>query len=115
VTPALRSLAPDLWVADRPFKLPLRLGDIGCRVTVIRLADGSLFLHSTVPLDADLRAALDELGPVRAIVAPSKAHHLFVGDYVGGYPHAKLRGAPGLPEKRKDLKFDSILSEGTRS
>src|SRR5262249_47731348 len=39
ITPALRSLAPDLWVADRPFKLPLRLGDIGCRMTVARLTD----------------------------------------------------------------------------
>ena len=65
VTPALISLAADLWVADRPFKLPLRFGDIGCRMTVIRLADGGLFLHSPVPLDAALRAALDQIGPVR--------------------------------------------------
>jgi hypothetical protein len=111
VTPALRSLAADLWVADRPFKLPLRFGDIGCRMTIIRLADGGLFLHSPVPLDAALGAALDQIGPVRAIVAPSKAHHLFVGDYVRAYPEAKLHGAPGLPKKRKDLKFDSVLND----
>jgi hypothetical protein len=111
VTRLVSSLAPDLWVADRPFKIPLRLGDIGCRMTVIRLSDGGLFLHSPVPLDAALRAALDQLGPVRAIVAPSKAHHLFVADYVKAYPEAKLCGVPGLPEKRKDLKFDSMLSD----
>lgn len=110
-TPALRNLAPDLWVVDRPFKLPLRMGDIGCRMAVIRLADGGLFLHSPVPLDADLRAALNAIGPVRAIVAPSKAHHLFVGDYLKAFPGAKLHGAPGLAEKRTDLKFDSILGD----
>jgi hypothetical protein len=110
-TPSLRSLAPDLWVADRPFKLPLRLGDIGCRMTVIRLTDGTLFLHSPVPLDSCLRAELSDLGLVRAVVAPSKLHHLFVADYVSAYPEAKLYGAPGLSEKRKDLAFDSILSD----
>ena len=89
----------------------MRLGDIRCRMTVIQLADRGLFLHSPVPLDADLRAALDALGAVRAIVAPSKAHHLYVGDYVAAYPDAKLHGAPGLADKRTDLKFDSILSD----
>jgi hypothetical protein len=102
---------PDLWVADRPFRLPMMLGDIGCRMTIVRLADGGLFLHSPVPLDAETRTALNEIGPVHAIVAPSKAHHLFVGDYVKAYPAAKLYGAPGLPEKRKDLRFDAILGD----
>jgi hypothetical protein len=111
MSPAPKSVAPNLWIADGPFKLPFILGDIGCRMTIVRLADGDLFLHSPVPLDAEIRAALDEIGPVRAIVAPSRAHHLFAGDYIKGYPGAKLHGAPGLPEKRRDLKFDSILSD----
>ena len=107
----LRNLAPNLWVAEHPFKLPLRLGDIGARMTIIRLAEGGLFLHSPVPLDPAIRGELDALGPVRAIVAPSKAHHLFVNDYVKAYAAAKLHGAPGLPDKRRDLKFDSILAD----
>jgi hypothetical protein len=98
-------------VADRAFKLPLRSGDIGCRMTAVRLVDGGLLLHSPVPLDAELRTALDKIGSVRAIVAPSRAHHLFVGEYITAYPGAKLHGAPRLPEKRKDLGFDSILGE----
>jgi hypothetical protein len=111
MSPALRSIAPNLWTAERPFKLPLILGDIGTRMTIVKLADGGLFLHSPVPLDARTKAALDEIGAVRAIVAPSKAHHLFAGDYVKEYPGARLYGAPGLPDKRKDLKFDAILSD----
>ena len=43
MSPALRSLAANLSVADRPFKLPFILGDIIGRMTVVRLADGSLF------------------------------------------------------------------------
>ncbi len=105
----LRNLATNLWVADRPLKLVV--GDIGTRMTVIRLTDNSLFLHSPVPLDAATRRALDELGPVRHVVAPSKVHHFFVGDYIAAYPEARVYGAPGLAQKRKDLRFDEILSE----
>jgi hypothetical protein len=39
-------------------------------MTVVRLADGGLFIHSPVSLDGALRAAVDALGPVTAIVAP---------------------------------------------
>lgn len=105
----LRLLAPDLWVADRPLKLVV--GDIGARMTVIRLPDGGLFLHSPVRLDGETRAALDALGPVRAVVAPSKVHHLFVADYAAAYPGAELHGAPGLAEKRRDLRFHAVLRD----
>ncbi len=108
-TAALRMLAPSLWVADRPLKIAV--GDIGTRMTVIRLADGGLFLHSPVQLDTDTRQALDDAGPVRAIVAPSKVHHLFVGDYLRAYPEARVYGAPGLAEKRRDLRFHGVLSD----
>jgi hypothetical protein len=105
----LTALAPDLWVATRP--LPLIVGDIGTRMTVIRLRDGSLFLHSPVPLDDDTRAALDGLGPVRAVVAPSLVHHFFVGEYGAAYPQATLYAAPGLERKRADVPFGAVLDD----
>jgi hypothetical protein len=105
----LRQLAPDLWVAERSFRNgPF---DVGARMTVIRLRNGGLFLHSPVRLDRDLRAALGELGEVQAVVAPNRHHHLFVADYPAGYPDARLYAAPGLPLKRPDLKFAAELSD----
>jgi Domain of unknown function (DUF4336) len=106
---ALRPLAPDLWVAERP--LPLVVGDIGARMTVVRLRDGGLVLHSPVRLDAATRGALDAIGPVRAVIAPSKAHTLFVGDYPAAYPDAELYGAPGVAGKRRDLQFHGVLGD----
>lgn len=105
----LESIAPDLWIATRPLKLVV--GEIGARMTVIRLAGGGLFLHSPVRLDAQTRSALDALGAVRAVVAPSQVHHLFVGDYIAAYPEARVFAAPGLPAKRKDLAFHAVLDD----
>ena len=80
-------------------------------MTVIRLPGGGLFLHSPVKLDPDLKQALDALGPVRAIVAPSKAHHLFAGDYIGAYPEAVFYAAPGVGDRRRDLVVGRILGD----
>jgi|SRR5262245_12576362 len=106
---ALRALDRDIWVADRPLKLAV--GDIGARMTVIRLAAGGLFLHSPVRLDEETKRTLAELGPVRAVVAPSKVHHLFAGEYVRAYPDVRLHGAPGLAEKRRELRVDVVLGD----
>ncbi|MFN2428163.1 MAG: DUF4336 domain-containing protein [Candidatus Binatia bacterium] len=106
----LRELSKDLWVVERP----LRFGgvEIGTRMSVVRLEDGSLFLYSPVALDGNLRAALTSLGPPRYAVAPNRFHHLFVGDYRNAFPDVRLFAAPGLPEKRTDLAFDAVLPDG---
>lgn len=103
----LEQLAPELWVARRP--LPIAVGDVGARMTVMRSGDRTLMLHSPVALDAELRDALGELGTVRWLVGPSKVHHLFLGDYARAFPAAVLCGAPGLAEKRRDLGFHHVL------
>ena len=105
----LEPLAPDVWVVRRP--LPLAVGDVGARMTVLRLPDGSLLLHSPVQLDAALEQALRALGPVKWLIGPNKVHHLFLGDYVKTFPAAALCGAPGLAEKRRDLAFQHVLGD----
>jgi len=108
---APRNLASNLWVIDRPFKLPYVGVDIGTRMTCIRLADGRLFLHSPVKLDGVLRSSLDALGEVRSVVAPNKLHHLFLAEYITSYPRAIVYAAPSLSKKRPDLHFNGELGD----
>lgn len=105
----LRQVDSGLWVAERAHRY---LGlEIGTRMTVIKLGDGSLFVHSPVPLDEETRAGLDEIGPVRHVVAPNRFHHMYVADYPKSYPDAKIYCAPGLDSKRRDLRFDAVLGD----
>lgn len=43
-------------------------------MAVVKLSDGSLWVHSPVELDVPLREALAELGPVSHIVSPNYEH-----------------------------------------
>lgn len=108
MTGALRSIADDLWVCDR--RLRVAGLEVGTRMSVIRLADGSLFVHSPVALDAELRAALEELGPVRHVVAPNLHHHLHLADY-RGLEGVRVYAPPGLREKKKGLLVDEELGD----
>jgi hypothetical protein len=107
--PPLIRLGEDLWVAERPQRF---YGlEVGTRMTVIRLVDGSLLLHSPIALDADVRRELDAIGPVRYAVAPNRVHHLYAGRVAEAYPEARLWVAPGLAQKRPDLRFVAVLDD----
>ena len=106
----LESFGPDIWVAEGPvvsfygFPYPTRMA-------VIRLADGGLFIWSPTALTPQIKSAVDALGPVAHIVSPNKIHHLYMGEWQDAYPSARLYASPGLPERRKDLRFDAILGD----
>jgi hypothetical protein len=104
----LTSIDDGLWTADAPLRF---FGlHLGTRMTVVKLRDGGLLLHSPVAMTDALRAEVDALGPVRHIVCPNLFHHLFAGPWVGAYPGALLHGPPGLAKKRPDLPAPRPLS-----
>lgn len=105
----LESIAPELWVAARPLRF---LGvETGTRMTVVRLADGGLFVHSPISLAGGVADAIAELGPVRAVVAPSLFHHLSIGDWMRAHPDAAYYACPGLEKKRGDLAWRGVLGD----
>ncbi|NNE17809.1 MAG: DUF4336 domain-containing protein, partial [Myxococcales bacterium] len=101
------NVANNLWAEAAPqsfFGLHL-----GTRMTVVRLRDGALLVHSPIAMTPGLKAEVDALGTVRHIVAPNVAHHLYAGEWKDAYPGALLHGAVGLAKRRKDLGIDLEL------
>ena len=86
-----------VWVAERPFLW--NAIDVGGKAGVVRLRDGSLWVHSPVELDADLDEALDELGPVRHVVSPNYEHVKWAGAWKAAKPAAEFWGCPGLSNR----------------
>ena len=105
----MQQLHADLWIAD----LPLRLAglEIGARMTVVRLPGAKLLLHSPVAATEELVREVKALGRVAYLVAPNRFHHLSVGEWLQACPEASVYVAPGLDEKRPDLKIAGVLTD----
>jgi hypothetical protein len=102
-------LAEDLWAAEHPLRLAgfLRMN---ARMTVVRLPGERLWVHSPIPIDEELAAALAKLGRVSYLVAPNRFHNLFVGPASARYPEARVFAAPRLREKLPSLRVDEVLT-----
>lgn len=105
----LDAWSDDVWIAEAPlrfFGVPF-----GTRMTVVRLGDGSLVLHSPIHLSSSLKREIDQLGRVEHVVSPNKLHHLFIDAAMEAYPDAALHVPPGLAGKRPDLRFAAELTD----
>jgi hypothetical protein len=76
---------------------------------VLRLADRSLLLYSPITFDDEQVAAINAQGEVKHIVAPNLYHHLYVAAAHERWPAATIHAAPGLKDKRNDLKIEHDL------
>lgn len=94
---------------------PFSMGGLqmGTRTTILRSAD-QLVLISPGPFSEEDFESVEELGEVGTLAAPNLMHHLFMDRAVARYPSARVLLAPGLDEKRPDLKCDEVLSLNTR-
>ncbi len=109
----LEPFAEDVWTETRRARF---WGlETGSRMTIVRLRDGRLFVHSPVGLDPATKQEVDALGEVHAVVAPSLFHHLHVGAWMAAYPEATFAACPGLERKRPDLAFSTVLGDEAHS
>jgi hypothetical protein len=105
----MQRFAEDIWIETRRARF---FGvETGSRMTVVRMANGALFVHSPVGLDDALRREVDALGEVAAVVSPSLFHHLHVGGWMQAYPRAVFGACPGLEWKRPDLAFTFVTAD----
>jgi hypothetical protein len=108
-----KRLDENVWLVDGP-EIGMRYGPLTLpfttRMTVARLRSGDLWLHSPIAPDARLFAALDALGPVRHLVAPSTLHYWYMTDWIDRYPEAATYAVPDLATKAKrGFRIDRVL------
>ena len=90
----LTQLADDIWTASYPVRFA---GAWFPHVmTVIRLPDGSLLLHSPCRYTPELADAVEKIGTVAHIVAPNWFHDLYLREYKAAYPQATMWGPKPL-------------------
>ncbi|WP_425285195.1 DUF4336 domain-containing protein [Devosia insulae] len=103
------AFGPEIWIVDGPVVTAAAGFHYPTRMTVIRLAGGDLVIWSPVALTPQLRGEVEMLGNVRYLVAPNSLHDSFIADWHRAFPVAQVLAAPGVREKRADLKFGADL------
>jgi hypothetical protein len=110
-----KPLAQDVWIVDSgPInamgaRLPVRM-------TVLRLKDGGLLLHSPTRFDPELGRALEALGTIRHLIAPTIAHWMFLDGWQRAYPEATTWAVPALrgraQVRKSGVRIDADLGHG---
>src|SRR3954451_20352871 len=83
----LNRISENIWVYD---DTPISAGGLPLpiRMTIVRLSDGDLLLHSPVRYSPSLREKLQSLGRIRYLLAPNIAHWMFLADWQAALPDA---------------------------
>ena len=114
----LKEVDQNIWIVDgdliqmdmKVFKLPFQT-----RMTVVKLKDGKLWIHSPIAPNEDLFTELDALGRVAYLISPNKIHYAYIADWKKRYPHAQAWSSPGVEERAKNQKvklvFDAPLTD----
>lgn len=107
----LNAISADVWELEATVRLPggMRLP---ARSTIVRLSGDRLVVHSPLPMDDATARAVDALGDVSFIVAPSCLHHMNAAKAAARWPKAQVLGAPSLAKKLGALPFDRLPSAG---
>lgn len=110
MSPELEEYIPGaIWLYRYPVSY---LGtEFDARMTVIRLNDGKLMLHSPCAIDNTLKFALSALGPIAYLVAPGTYHYLHIASAQAAFPAAETFICPGVERKCPKLRFDRLLSD----
>lgn len=109
--PLLCEFAPDVWEYSAPLRV---LGiEMGHRMTVVRLGDGSLWVHSPVAWSEELEREIRALGDPTRFAAPSRMHDGFWPAWFERFPQAEFSAAPGVAREHPELRFTVRLGDET--
>lgn len=101
-----KPLAANIGTVDGPFeyfsvagiRMPL---PFTTRMTVVRLRNGDLFLHSPIKYEESLAAALQDIGTVRHLISPNEWHYAHIGEWQRAFPDTIAWASPGVRRRAR--------------
>jgi hypothetical protein len=101
-----KPLAPNIGIVDGPFEYLTALGmrmpmPFTTRMTVVRLVNGEIFLHSPIAFDTRLAGEIRALGTVGHLVSPNQFHYAHIGEWARAFPDAVAWASPGVRRRAR--------------
>lgn len=113
-----KPVARNIGIVDGPFeyltttgvRLPL---PFTTRMTVVRLGNGELFVHSPIAFEPALADCVQAMGTVRHLVSPNQFHYAHIGEWSRAFPGAIAWASPRVRKRARsqgiDVRFDRDL------
>jgi hypothetical protein len=106
----LNPVAEGIWDATQPLRVAGF--DLGHRMTILRLRNGEVVVHSPIQYSSAVGRDVDAIGPVKYILAPSSMHDLYLAEWMNAYGEATLFHSPALNPKPIDSGRTKPLERG---
>ena len=101
-----RQIQPDLYAVEQPFQF---IGlEMGARLTVVRRANGALWIYAPFAVTREEEAAIRAVGQVADIVVPNTVHTTQVADFARLFPGATVWALPEATVKLRGLTFQKL-------
>jgi len=104
----MKELGENIWVHDDVMSLAGKLLEL--RMTIVKLSNGGLWVHSPTALSPELIEEIKTLGSVSFIVGASNGHNIWLREWQDAFPDAALYVSGGIPKKLKLTNYQ-VLSE----
>ncbi|MES2338294.1 DUF4336 domain-containing protein [Sphingomonas sp. 67-36] len=105
-----KPVAENIGIVDGPFEYFTVAGirmpmPFTTRMTVVRIANGDLVLHSPIAFDERLAAELRKMGTVRHLISPNQWHYAHIGEWQVAFPDALAWASPGVRRRAHARKI----------
>jgi hypothetical protein len=104
----LKQFAENIWIVDGEtisfYGLPFTT-----RMTIVRLKNNDLWLHSPIKITPELKKQIDKLGVVKYLISPNKIHYWYLDEMQKLYPDAVTYANPGVRERAKKFKKSIVF------
>jgi hypothetical protein len=98
-----------IWIREYPIRYAGTR--FNARMTIVRLGNGNLFIHSPCEIDEHTKSMIEPLGTVEFIIAPGLYHFSYIKSAQQAFGEAETFICPGIERKLPDLNFDGLLSD----
>ena len=104
----------DIGIVDGPLEY-LRIAGVrlplpfSTRMTVVRLKNGDLFLHSPIMFQASLAGQLQAMGRIRHLVSPNQFHYAHIGEWSRAFPDAVTWASRGVRTRARARGIEVCL------
>ena len=109
----IRKIDDDIWTIDGP-EIVFTGITMNTRMTVVRLTDGRLWIHSPIQLSDYVSDFLRELSNrIAVLIAPNKLHHMYIDPWRERYTDAITFAHNNLKKKITSLANSETLTNIT--